>query len=200
VLIIWDKIFGTFAKEEEKPVYGLTKSLKSYSFLWQHFHFMLEMLIAFKRESGFKNKMKVIFGKPDFIDPRIRLYLEKKLLRQTALQHPSPILYRYISVQTIITLVSLFFVILLEHYQSTIQLCVAALFILVSVINTGAILEQKKWNFHLEYARTFLLGFFMYTFPPFHWIAIFVMLVIAVSMFFYKTISERYYSVLYQPA
>lgn len=200
VLIIWDKLFGTFAKEEEKPVYGLTKSLKSYSFLWQHFHFMLEMAIAFKRESGFKNKMKVIFGKPDFIDPRIRLYLEKKLLRQTALQHPSPILYRYISVQTIITLVSLFFVILFEHYQSTLQLTIAALFIVVSVINTGAMLEQKKWNFHLEYSRTFLLGFFMYTFPPFHWIAIFVMLVIAVSMFFYKTISERYYHILYQPA
>src|SRR5690348_5989810 len=41
VLIIWDKIFGTFQKEDDKEaiVYGLTKPLNTYSFLWQHFHF-----------------------------------------------------------------------------------------------------------------------------------------------------------------
>ena len=33
VLIIWDKLFGTFAGEEETPVYGLTKPLGSSSFL-----------------------------------------------------------------------------------------------------------------------------------------------------------------------
>jgi alkylglycerol monooxygenase len=49
VLIIWDKLFGTFVRETVPPIYGLTSSLKSYSFLWQHFHFFLEMGVAFKR-------------------------------------------------------------------------------------------------------------------------------------------------------
>ncbi len=200
VLIIWDKQFGTFAKEEEQPVYGLTKPLESHSFLWQHFHFMLEIAIAWRRADSWKEKWKVLFGKPDDIDPRIRLLLEKKLLRKTALLHPSPILYRYISIQTILTLSALFMVIFLEHYQTTVQLSLAAGFIIISVINTGAMLEQKKWNFHLEYLRFFLIGLFLYTFPSFHWIAVAVILGMSVSMLYYKTISERYYQVLYQEA
>jgi sterol desaturase/sphingolipid hydroxylase (fatty acid hydroxylase superfamily) len=30
-LIIWDRIFGTFAQETERPVYGLTKNIESYN-------------------------------------------------------------------------------------------------------------------------------------------------------------------------
>jgi alkylglycerol monooxygenase len=42
IFIFWDKLFGTFQKEEahEKPVYGITHPLKSHSFLWQHFIIM----------------------------------------------------------------------------------------------------------------------------------------------------------------
>ncbi|HEY6505650.1 MAG TPA: sterol desaturase family protein [Chitinophagaceae bacterium] len=31
VLIIWDKLFGTFQPEEEKPTYGLTRPIKTYN-------------------------------------------------------------------------------------------------------------------------------------------------------------------------
>jgi sterol desaturase/sphingolipid hydroxylase (fatty acid hydroxylase superfamily) len=31
VLIIWDRLFGTFQKEEERPVYGLTKNIDSFN-------------------------------------------------------------------------------------------------------------------------------------------------------------------------
>src|SRR5436189_4138555 len=72
VLIIWDKLFGTFAKEEEAPVYGLTKPLNTYSFLWQHFHFFIELWLAIKKANCFKEKIKVLFGKPEKVDPALR--------------------------------------------------------------------------------------------------------------------------------
>lgn len=31
IFIIWDKLFGTFQKEEEKPVYGLVKNIETYN-------------------------------------------------------------------------------------------------------------------------------------------------------------------------
>jgi sterol desaturase/sphingolipid hydroxylase (fatty acid hydroxylase superfamily) len=31
ILIIWDRLFGTFQKEEERPNYGLTKNIESYN-------------------------------------------------------------------------------------------------------------------------------------------------------------------------
>jgi alkylglycerol monooxygenase len=38
VLIIWDRMFGTFQAEEEEPVYGLTKPLNSWNPLWANLH------------------------------------------------------------------------------------------------------------------------------------------------------------------
>lgn len=31
ILIIWDRLFGSFQPEEERPVYGLTKNIESFN-------------------------------------------------------------------------------------------------------------------------------------------------------------------------
>jgi hypothetical protein len=31
ILIIWDRLFGTFQQEEERPTYGLTKNIEAYN-------------------------------------------------------------------------------------------------------------------------------------------------------------------------
>jgi hypothetical protein len=67
VLIIWDKLFGTFEKEngEEKIVYGLTKPLedknhpiKIVAHEWQ------SIWNDFKKPVGLKNKLKYLFMPP----------------------------------------------------------------------------------------------------------------------------------------
>lgn len=197
VLIIWDKIFGTFAEEKEKPVYGLTKSLSSYSFLWQHFHFMLEIIVAIKRANGYQQKLNCLFGKPGNIDPRIREYLERKLSCKRQEVKYTETLVKYIQMQTIISLTVLFCVILFEHYLSNIKISVLSFYILLSVIIAGAMLEQKRWIFHLEFARFTLLGLFAWlTFPYFN-LSIFLILLLLITMAFYKTIGARYYGYLY---
>ncbi|MGY0038810.1 sterol desaturase family protein [Pedobacter sp. NJ-S-72] len=80
VFTFWDKLFGTFQLEEEKPHYGLTHPLKSYSFLWQHFHYYLEIIEACRRVKGIKQKCQIIFGSPALLDQDIRPALEKKFL------------------------------------------------------------------------------------------------------------------------
>ncbi len=200
VLIIWDKIFGTFTPEKAQPVYGLTKPVGSYSFLWQHFHFILEMAIAFKRATTWRERFKIIFGKPDDIDPRIRSLLEKKLLRKSNNVRPSPILYSYIMYQTICTITILFFVILFEHYQTTPQLIIAAMFVLVSIISTGAMLEQRKWIFHLEYLRLGLICLYIYSWYPYTWLALLLITLPTLVLLYYNTIRTYYYKLLYQHA
>lgn len=197
VLIIWDKLFGTFAVEGEAPRYGLTKPLNSHSFLWQHFHFILEMMISFKRASNWRGRWKAIFGRPDDIDPRIRASLERKLsFRQQELKH-SPVLLNYIKLQTITNLLLLFAVIFFEYYISGSKILVLSLFILVSVITTGAMLEQRRWIFHLEFARLSLFGAFTcLSYPSFN-LGVFMLMLAAVVLLFYKTIGKHYYSYLY---
>ncbi|MBN9380998.1 MAG: sterol desaturase family protein [Chitinophagaceae bacterium] len=192
VLIIWDKLFGTFAEEEEEPVYGLTKPLDSHSFLWQHFHFMLEMYIAFRRARGFRQKALILFGRPDHIDARIRPVLERRLsFRQR--QGPMPgALQNYIKVQTLLVLAVLFFVILFEHYLSGAKLVLLSLFIIVSAVTTGAMLEQRRWIFHLEFARFGLLSILLLVTYPDMRLGMILMTVATVILAFYKTIGKGY--------
>ncbi|QRQ99803.1 hypothetical protein [Dyadobacter sandarakinus] len=80
MFIIWDKLFGTFAEEDEEPRYGLTRQLESHSFLWQHFHYLVELGYAVALTPGLAGKVKLIFGRPADFDPAFRARAEKGLL------------------------------------------------------------------------------------------------------------------------
>ena len=197
VLIVWDKLFGTFAKEVEQPVYGLTKPLNSHSFLWQHFHFIMEIFVSFKRATTIKGKWKSIFGKPDDIDPRIRSGLERKFSRKEYDLTQTNALRNYIKLQTVVSLLLLFLVILFEHYLNTAQLITSALFIILSVVTTGAMLEQRRWIVYLEFFRLGLMGIFIYLCYPSYSISLFILLVLGGLLLFCRTLSERYNGYLY---
>ncbi len=196
ILIIWDKLLGTFAEEKEEPKYGLTKPLNSYSFLWQHFHFQLELLLALRAAKGIKAKFKVLFGKPDDIDPAHREYLEIKLLNRNK-QSIQFSLQRLILLNTILTLVVLFFTLLLTEFFTSLQQILLCLFILISIINSGAMIEQKKWVFYLDYFRLLLIGFIFYAFIPNNSILVLLAVLGLVPLVFYKSTQKRYYAYLY---
>jgi sterol desaturase/sphingolipid hydroxylase (fatty acid hydroxylase superfamily) len=165
VLIIWDKLFGTFAPEVEEPVYGLTKPLRSYSFLWQQFHALLELIEATRRTSGVWAKSQLLFGPPDRIDGQIREQLATRFFIAT---HPLTLvqsitrLRGYVVGQIIGLLSLLFGLTLFEHQIPVLWQAIMALFILLTLVNCGAILEQRQWVIHLELARLIVLWTFLY--------------------------------------
>jgi alkylglycerol monooxygenase len=70
VFIIWDKLFGTFQKEGTEEIkYGLTRPLESYSFLWQHFHFLAELVIAARRVKGLRQNGRYFLAAPMMCRP-----------------------------------------------------------------------------------------------------------------------------------
>ena len=56
ITVLWDKLFGTFQKEEERPVYGLTKQLNSVNPLRVHFQ---EYIHLFRDLRGAKSAGEV---------------------------------------------------------------------------------------------------------------------------------------------
>ncbi|MGK0446024.1 MAG: sterol desaturase/sphingolipid hydroxylase (fatty acid hydroxylase superfamily) [Bermanella sp.] len=66
VLIIWDKLFGTFAEEEsEKPCkYGIVGQLHSNNPLTITFHQWRYLISSMLTSKGMKAKLKVLFGYP----------------------------------------------------------------------------------------------------------------------------------------
>ena len=65
VLIIWDRMFGSFVTETEEPRYGIIKPVGSYNPLWINTHGWVEMYEAIKRQSNFFGKLKCIFASPN---------------------------------------------------------------------------------------------------------------------------------------
>ena len=69
-LIIWDKLFGTFQREEEKVVYGLTKNIKTNNPIMINFIEYKNIWKDVKMCRTKKDKLKIIFGnliwKPDY--------------------------------------------------------------------------------------------------------------------------------------
>ena len=64
VLVIWDRLFGTYTREEEEPVFGLTQNLHSYNIGTVILHEWKKMLHDIKQPISFKDKLMYIFGPP----------------------------------------------------------------------------------------------------------------------------------------
>ncbi|SDM18400.1 sterol desaturase family protein [Siphonobacter aquaeclarae] len=197
VLIIWDKLFGTYQEETEEPVYGLTKPLKSYSFLWQHFHFLLEIGQSVRKTSGWWNKVKVVFGPPSAFDPTVRGELEEIFLSRQPEVVVSRRMRFYIIAQLAITSAVLFFLILFDTYWPSSILTGAGAFILLSLINIGAILEKKTWVLYLEYARVSVIILTAYGLTGNQWLLVGLNLASIVFLFLSNFLRKQYVQWVY---
>jgi len=62
--ILFDRVLGTFRREEERPTYGLTKPWHSYK-LWDcQLHELRDLLRDVKRAPDMRTRLRVMFGKP----------------------------------------------------------------------------------------------------------------------------------------
>ena len=43
ILIVWDRLFGTYQEEEEEPAYGITTPLASWNPVWANLHYWVEL-------------------------------------------------------------------------------------------------------------------------------------------------------------
>lgn len=156
VFVFWDKLFHTFQVEEEAPVYGLTKPLGSHSFLWQHFHYLIELYLIMGSTKGVVNKFNVLIATPDVVSEEIQIKA-KELFHIVSNKHKQ-ISYRlkyYILIQLLVALGILEWF-LISSSIDVFGYVYASVLIILTMINCGALLEKKKWTFFVEYLR---LGF-----------------------------------------
>ena len=64
VLIIWDRLFGTFQEEEEQPTYGLTKNINTYNPFKIAFSEWWRIAQDLRRAGSPKNAWGYLFGPP----------------------------------------------------------------------------------------------------------------------------------------
>ena len=66
LLIIWDRMFGTFAEEKEQVVYGIRDNVKTYNPLKITFMFWQVMWNDFQSSKSYKDKFLSFFGTPEW--------------------------------------------------------------------------------------------------------------------------------------
>lgn len=65
IFIIWDRLFGTFEPEIEKPVYGLVKNIHTYNPIKVAFNEWIQMMNdAFTSKTTFANRLKYLVKPP----------------------------------------------------------------------------------------------------------------------------------------
>jgi sterol desaturase/sphingolipid hydroxylase (fatty acid hydroxylase superfamily) len=64
ILIIWDRLFGSFEPEKEKPVYGLTKNLSTYNPVRIAFHEFAAIVKDLRRPEPLRVRLGRVFRNP----------------------------------------------------------------------------------------------------------------------------------------
>uniref|UniRef100_UPI003D8C4FFA sterol desaturase family protein n=1 Tax=Gordonia sp. B7-2 TaxID=3420932 RepID=UPI003D8C4FFA len=67
--IIWDRMFGTFTAEAQRPTYGLTKPIDTYNIWRLQTHEYAAILRDVRHTRGFRNRLGYLFGPPGWTAP-----------------------------------------------------------------------------------------------------------------------------------
>lgn len=65
--IFWDRMFGTFQPEEERPDYGITKQISSYNPIYLSFHEWIDLVKDVTKAKTIKEALIQTFGNPSTI-------------------------------------------------------------------------------------------------------------------------------------
>lgn len=163
VFIIWDRMFGTYQKEEEEPVYGTTKALESFNPVWTNFHYWFDLFKLASRCTNIKDKIKVFLKPPGWQPEDLGGFqhapeIDKKSYKKyTVALHQSVSVY--VMVQFVLVVLCSAFLLFDAPsdppllFKTSLQGYYAAFLFVWTLLNCGGMLEQKKWLLKMEYVR-----------------------------------------------
>jgi alkylglycerol monooxygenase len=162
-LIIWDRMFGTFQPEEEKPTYGITKPINSWNAVWANMSHYADMGNDLKQITTWSDKVKYLFKKPGWLPESLGGYRPAPFVDKASYKKyetPSPLsLNLYVLFQYVLCLVgtSLFLFSQKDPQGNatftTAQNVFIVALISIVVMNCGVLFEQRLWVKWLEWIR-----------------------------------------------
>jgi alkylglycerol monooxygenase len=160
VFIIWDRMFGTFQVEEEKPVYGVTTPPNSWNPVWvnvDHYHSMYQKM---RQIEGWSDRLKYLVYKPGWLPESMGGYqrvaeVDRDAYRKFETAYPIGTGY-YVLVQYLLVLgLTAIFLFLLNDFLLWEQGVVIA-FVIWTILNCGGLFEQRRWAGISEFMRVLI--------------------------------------------
>lgn len=157
-LIIWDRMFGTFQKEEEEVIYGITKPLNSWNPIWANLHYWKELWQLSKHCKGF-DKIRVFYKppgwQPDYLGgfqaPQEIDLSKYHKYEKDGLRHD----HIYVFFVFVVALGLSTGILFMKDSIPPLPLYATMTYLLVTLGVSGGLMENQKWLIPAEYARIF---------------------------------------------
>ncbi len=154
ILIIWDRMFGTFELEVERPLYGTLKPLRSWNAAWANLQPWVALARHSVEQTSWLDKVKVWFKPPGWTpageaDPADAFDGPGRGFDENAAPNAGAYIFTNLVIMGTVVGVLLTF----EGQIPYLYHAVAGSFILWTVIIWGALFEGKRWGWPMEYAR-----------------------------------------------
>jgi sterol desaturase/sphingolipid hydroxylase (fatty acid hydroxylase superfamily) len=157
VLIVWDRIFGTFVREEEPPVYGVVKPLASFNPIWAQVQPLVVLAAAVRTAPRPLDKIRVWFASPSWCPEGVPPYPGVEdgsyLARPKYDPVAPPAVRAYVLVQFGLALVITAVVMATQSFAPRPALAAGTVLVLVTIGAGAGLLEGRRWARPLEAAR-----------------------------------------------
>ncbi len=156
-LIIWDKLFGTFQPEEEKPTYGITKPINSWNAVFANFSHYAEMGKDLRRIPKWSDKIRYLFAKPGWLPEYLGGYRAAPEINKATYHKyetdSSLLLSLYVLFQFTICLAGTAWFLFKQDLFTLGEKAIITLIISFTVVNCGVLFENRKWVKIAEWVR-----------------------------------------------
>ncbi|HEX8330187.1 MAG TPA: sterol desaturase family protein [Hymenobacter sp.] len=156
-LIVWDRLFGTFEPETERPVYGITVPLQSWNPLWANVSHYPALWRQVQATPGLANRLRVVFGRPGWRPAEQGGPLEIPPVAEDTYRKYQPTPARgvpgYVLAQYVVLVgVAALFVFTQKSMPPATRYLLAG-WIAAGVVAGGGLLENRSWAWQLEVPR-----------------------------------------------
>jgi sterol desaturase/sphingolipid hydroxylase (fatty acid hydroxylase superfamily) len=160
ILIVWDRLFGTFAREEEPCVYGIVKPLASYNPVWAQIQPLVALAAASANAPRAIDKLRVWFAspawRPEGVPPYPGVEDGSYLRRPKYDPVAPPTVQAYVVVQFGLAVVATSALMFIQQDAPLPALAAGAAFVLVTLVTSSGLLEGRAWAKPLEASRVAL--------------------------------------------
>ncbi|HOX84243.1 MAG TPA: sterol desaturase family protein, partial [Chryseolinea sp.] len=205
-LIIWDKMFGTFQKEEEKPTYGITKPINSWNAAYANVSHYVEMSKDLKQIHRWSDKVRYLFHKPGWLPENLGGYRPAPEVDPATYKKystPAPLLLNlYVLFQYTICLAGTALFLFKQKADDGISArftlgenLFIALLISITVINCGVLFEKRTWAKYSEWIRIVFYPLLLIAFTHLNngavWLYAFAITYLVVSVTWFYSIQKK---------
>jgi len=161
VFIVWDHLFGTFAREEGEPVYGTVKPLSSFNPLWANIEPWAHLWDMARRTRRVRDKLLIWFMPPEWRPADLGGPVTVPDVSRAARRRydvPTPRgLDVYVAINFVLTTAATTALLWFQTALSHPELAASAILIVLTLVSWGALFEARPWAVLLEWTRLLLV-------------------------------------------